>query len=135
MTLDDNIYFDISRHMDKEKLMLSFAALAQRTRLDVFRLLVKAWPEGLLAGDIARHLAVPHNTMSSHLAILLRAGLVTAERSSRTITYRADLDQVRKATRFLLRDCCGGKPELCAPVIEDLKPCCAPPTKKAKTHA
>lgn len=120
--------------MNNEDLILSFAALAQSTRLDVFRLLVKAEPKGLIAGEIARRLAVPNNTMSSHLAILLRAGLVTAERNSRTITYRADLDQVGKATTFLLRDCCGGKPELCAPLIEDLKPCCAPKAKKAKIN-
>ena len=120
--------------MDNENLILSFAALAQSTRLDVFRLLVKAEPHGLLAGEIARSLAVPHNTMSSHLSILLRAGLVTAERNSRTITYRADLDQLRAATTFLLRDCCGGKPELCAPLIEDLKPCCTPKATKAKSH-
>ena len=72
--------------------ILALAALAQSTRLDVFRLLVKHEPDGLAAGDIAKALAVPQNTMSSHLAILSRAGLVTARRFSRSIVYRADLN-------------------------------------------
>ena len=77
--------------MESEQAILALAALAQSTRLDVFRLLVKHEPEGLAAGDIAKALAVPQNTMSSHLAILSRAGLVTAQRFSRSIVYRADL--------------------------------------------
>lgn len=108
--------------MDKEPVILSLAALAQSTRLDVFRLLVKHEPAGLPAGEIARDLAVPHNTMSSHLAILTRAGLVRSERQSRSIIYRASLDAVQGLVTFLLTDCCGGRPEVCAPVVAALTP-------------
>lgn len=112
--------------MESENVILALAALAQPTRLDTFRLLVKHEPEGLPAGDIARELAVPHNTMSSHLGILSRAGLVRSERRSRSIIYRADLDELREVVTFLLKDCCGGHPGLCAPLIESLSPCCPP---------
>lgn len=101
--------------METESAILSFAALAQPTRLDVFRLLVKHEPQGLAAGDVARTLAVPQNTMSSHLAILSRAGLVLAERKGRSIVYRANLAQLGGVVAFLMEDCCGGKAGLCAP--------------------
>ncbi|MGH6711444.1 MAG: ArsR/SmtB family transcription factor [Bradyrhizobium sp.] len=120
--------------MESEQAILALAALAQPTRLDVFRLLVKHEPEGLAAGDIAKVLAVPQNTMSSHLAILSRAGLVTARRFSRSIIYRADLGAFRSVMLFMLRDCCDGRPEICAPLIEDLTPCC-PPARKKRVHA
>jgi ArsR family transcriptional regulator, arsenate/arsenite/antimonite-responsive transcriptional repressor len=116
--------------MESEKAILALAALAQSTRLDVFRLLTKHEPGGLAAGDIAKALAVPQNTMSSHLAILSRAGLVTAQRFSRSIVYRADLSAFQSVVLFMLRDCCDGRPEICAPVIESLKPCCAPKTTR-----
>ncbi len=120
--------------MESEDAILGLAALAQATRLDVFRLLVKHEPEGLAAGDVARALAVPQNTMSSHLAVLARAGLVTAQRHSRSIVYRADLTRFRAVMLFMLRDCCDGRPEICAPLIEDLTPC-RPPVKKKRAHA
>jgi len=78
------------------------------------------------AGDLARLVSIPQNTMSTHLAILARAGLVRGERRSRSIVYRADLERFREVTLFLLKDCCGGRAELCAPLIADLTPCCAP---------
>ena len=78
------------------------------------------------AGEVARRLDVPHNTMSSHLGILNRAGLVRSERFSRSIVYRADLDALRSAIAFLLKDCCGGRPEICAPLLAELAPCCPP---------
>jgi len=109
--------------MEKDPVILSLTALAQTTRLDVFRLLVSHEPEGLPAGEIARELAVLHNTMSTHLAILCRAGLIRSERRSRSIIYRADLERFRAVATFLLKDC-GGRPEVCAPLIEDLTPCC-----------
>lgn len=114
--------------MDNTTAILGFAALAQSTRLDVFRLLVGHEPEGMAAGEIARRLAVPHNTMSSHLAVLARARLVRSERRSRSIVYRPDFDRLRGVVTFLLRDCCGGRPELCAPLIDTLTTCC---TKEA----
>src|SRR5438445_6138173 len=112
--------------MESEAVILALAALAQPTRLDVFRLLVKHEPDGLAAGEIAKSLAVPQNTMSSHLAILSRAGLVTAQRFSRSIVYRADLGAFHSVMLFMLRDCCDGRPEVCAPLIESLTPCCLP---------
>jgi ArsR family transcriptional regulator, arsenate/arsenite/antimonite-responsive transcriptional repressor len=116
--------------MESDAVILALAALAQSTRLDVFRLLVKHEPNGLPAGDIARHLTVPHNTMSSHLGILSRAGLVRSERRSRSIIYRADLTRFGEVAAFLLQDCCGGHPDLCASLIDALTPCC-PPEEKA----
>jgi ArsR family transcriptional regulator len=116
--------------MESEQAILTLAALAQSTRLDVFRLLVRHEPDGLAAGDIANALAVPQNTMSSHLAILSRAGLVTAQRFSRSIVYRAELARFQEVVLFMLRDCCDGRPEICAPVMESLKPCCPPKPKK-----
>src|SRR5271165_7066514 len=117
--------------MDNEETILALTALAQATRLDAFRLLVKHEPEGLPAGEIARQLAVPHNTMSTHLTVLARAGLAGAERQSRAVIYRANLDRLRELTLFLVKDCCGGNPELCAPLIAELTPCCPP---KVKAH-
>jgi ArsR family transcriptional regulator, arsenate/arsenite/antimonite-responsive transcriptional repressor len=102
--------------MEQEQAILAFAALAQSTRLDVFRLLVKHEPDGLPAGEIAKALAVPQNTMSAHLAILARARLVMSERKSRSIIYRADLATFQSLTSFMVEDCCGGRAELCAPI-------------------
>jgi ArsR family transcriptional regulator len=120
--------------MEIEETVLALAALAQPTRLEVFRLLVQHEPEGLAAGDVARRLAVPQNTMSSHLAVLSRAGLVSARRFSRSIVYRAELARLRAVMLFMLRDCCEGRPEICAPLIEDLAPCC-PPASRKRSHA
>jgi ArsR family transcriptional regulator len=112
--------------MDNKDMLLALAALAQSTRLDAFRLLVRREPDGLPAGDLARSLAVPHNTMSSHLAILSRAGLVKGERRTRSIIYRANLGRLRDMTLFLIKDCCGGRADVCAPLIAELTPCCSP---------
>lgn len=111
--------------MDSLDAISILAALAQPTRLDAFRLLVRREPDGVPAGELARLLAVPQNTMSAHLAALARCGLVCGERHSRSIVYRADLARLRALLTFLLRDCCGGRPEICAPLIEDLAPCCS----------
>jgi DNA-binding transcriptional ArsR family regulator len=119
--------------MKPENAVLALAALAQPTRLEVFRLLVKREPEGLAAGDIARAIAVPQNTMSSHLSILSRAGLVSSQRFSRSIVYRADLTRFRAVMLFMLEDCCGGRPEICGPLIESLTPCC-PPKRTRRVH-
>jgi ArsR family transcriptional regulator, arsenate/arsenite/antimonite-responsive transcriptional repressor len=120
--------------METESTILALAALAQSTRLEVFRLLIKHEPEGLAAGEIAKTLAVPQNTMSAHLAVLSRAGLVTARRISRSIVYRADLARFQAVMLFMLNDCCDGRPEICAPLIESLTPCC-PPKRKGKANA
>ncbi|WP_193335327.1 ArsR/SmtB family transcription factor [Devosia beringensis] len=103
-----------------------FTALSQATRLDAFRLIMAQEPDGLPAGEIARQLDIPQNTMSTHLAILTRAGLIEADRQGRSIVYRAVLERVREIANFLVQDCCGGRPELCNPLIADITPCCTP---------
>jgi protein-tyrosine-phosphatase/DNA-binding transcriptional ArsR family regulator len=90
-----------------------FGSLAQPTRLDALRQLLSVYPESLLAGEIARLCEVPHNTMSNHLSVLSRAGLIVAEKDGRTVNYRADVARFRGLIDFLAHDCCGGKPELC----------------------
>jgi len=112
--------------MESEAAILALAALAQPTRLEAFRLLVRHEPEGLPAGEIADALAVPANTMSAHLGVLSRAGLVSSERHSRSIIYRADLERFREVVLYLIKDCCGGNAEICAPLILELTPCCPP---------
>lgn len=102
----------------------SFAALSQQTRLQALRLLVREEPEGLPAGEIAQRLSVPHNTMSTHLAVLSRAGWVVSQRQSRRIIYRVNLDHMQETIRYLVRDCCAGHPEVCQPLAELQKPCC-----------
>jgi DNA-binding transcriptional ArsR family regulator len=114
-----------SRHMENNLAIDCLSALAQPTRLEVFRLLVKQEPDGLPAGEIARRMDVPHNTMSTHLSILTRAGLVSVERHSRSMIYRVQLNTVRTLVLFLLRDCCNGQPDLCAPLLADLTTCCS----------
>ena len=108
--------------MDNYEVIAALSALAQTTRLDTFRLLVSREPDGVAAGELARLVGIPQNTMSAHLGILARAGLVRGKRQSRSITYRADLERLREVTLFLLKDCCGGHPDFCAPLIADLTP-------------
>ncbi len=116
--------------MDSQQAIAALSALAQSTRLETFRLLVAHEPEGLPAGDLARLVAVPQNTMSAHLATLARSGLIESERQSRSIIYRASLARFRDLTLFLIKDCCGGNAELCAPLIADLTPCCVAEAKE-----
>lgn len=106
--------------MDEINAIESFSALAQQTRLSAFRLLVRSEPEGLPAGEIARFLNVPHNTMSTHLAVLTRAHLVESRRESRSIIYRANLNQLQETVGFLVRDCCAGRPDICEPLLKSL---------------
>jgi ArsR family transcriptional regulator, arsenate/arsenite/antimonite-responsive transcriptional repressor len=89
------------------------AALAQPTRLEIFKLLLKHEPAGVAAGTIADKVGMPHNTISTHLAVLVRAGLLRATREGRTIIYRADIEGMRSLIGFLVNDCCDGHPELC----------------------
>lgn len=112
--------------MESTNLIDAFSALAQPTRLEAFRLIVRHEPHGVPAGEVARLLDVPQNTMSSHLAILARAGLISSERHSRSIIYRAELERVREVASFLVSDCCGGRPELCEPLVAEFTPCCTP---------
>lgn len=104
--------------MDKNAALGAFAALGQETRLDVLRLLVKAGPKGLPAGEVGERLRTVQNTTSAHLKVLAQAGLVLAKREGRTIRYSADMTGLRDLLAFLMEDCCEGSPELCRPVID-----------------
>ncbi len=94
----------------------ALSALAQGSRLAVFRLLVRAGAEGMAAGEIAREIGARPNTLSTHLTILDHAGLVRARREGRSIIYSADYGTMRGLLGFLVEDCCAGRPEICAPV-------------------
>ena len=103
----------------------SLDALAHDTRLGVFRLLVRAGPAGMPAGEIAGALGARQNTLSSHLNKLQRAGIVTSERDGRHIIYFANFDAVRALIVYLLEDCCAGNDAVCKPVaasIDCLRP-------------
>jgi len=93
--------------------LATLAALGQPTRLGIFQLLMAAEPRGLAAGTIAEEIGCPHNTLSSHIAILARSGLVQGVRDGRSIIYHADVQAMRALIGFLVDDCCGGHPELC----------------------
>ena len=110
--------------MDKNHALDAFAALSQSTRLDVFRLLIKAGDAGMSAGDIGDTLGVRQNTMSANLGVLARSGLIRNAREGRSIRYFADMDGMRGLLAFLMEDCCGGRPELCQPVIDELACAC-----------
>lgn len=112
--------------MDIKEASAVLAALAQPTRLEAFRQLVTHEPTGLPAGEVARLLEVPQNTSSTHLAILVNAGLADSERNGRSVIYRANLDRFHSLTVFLLKDCCSGRAEVCAPLVAELASCCAP---------
>ncbi|PTW63422.1 ArsR family transcriptional regulator [Breoghania corrubedonensis] len=112
--------------MDKNRsyALIAFAALSQPIRLDVFRLLIRAGHDGMAAGEIGTALDVRQNTLSSNLSILLNAGLVRNERQGRSIRYFADMDGLRRLLGFLLRDCCGGREDLCKPLIDEIACAC-----------
>ena len=106
--------------MDNIKAIEVFEALSNESRLEAFRLLVKAGPEGLPAGEVAEQLDVVQNTMSTHLHKLVRAGLLRSERQSRHIIYSVDFDTVRELIVFLMEDCCGNSAAVCAPIARSL---------------
>ena len=93
----------------------ALSALAHGSRLAVFRLLVRAGPDGVAAGEIAREIGALPNTLSSHLTILGHAGLIRSRREGRSILYSADYEKMRELLGFLMEDCCAGRPEICAP--------------------
>src|SRR5437016_13906647 len=111
--------------MDESQARNCFAALSQETRLAVVRLLVKAGEDGVAAGAIADEVGVSASNISFHLKELERAGLIVQRREARSIIYAADYDALRGLIGFLMEDCCGGRLEICAPVL-------APPCKPAK---
>lgn len=103
--------------MNGNAAVAALSALAHAGRLEVFRLLVRAGPQGLPAGDIARQTEMRPNTLSTNLNILSHAGLVASRREGRSIIYTAGYDRMRELLAFLMEDCCGGKPEICAPLV------------------
>ncbi|HWI14894.1 MAG TPA: metalloregulator ArsR/SmtB family transcription factor [Burkholderiales bacterium] len=118
--------------MDIKDAVASLAALAQETRLSIFRLLIEAGTEGIAAGRIAEELAVPGATLSFHLKELQRAGLIASRQESRFIYYTADFERMAALMTFLTQNCCRGMPAECLTVVETaLGRCCAPAKRKA----
>src|ERR1700693_2960390 len=101
--------------MEKNSVVAALAALAQDNRLDVFRLLVQAGPEGMPAGAVATALKLAPNTLTFHFDRLRTAGLVTVRREGRSMIYAAQFDTMNALLGFLTANCCAGAPEKCAP--------------------
>lgn len=101
--------------MNEHQALGAFGALSQETRLQIIRLLVVAGHDGLAAGALASKVDVSPSNISFHLKELERVGLVTTERESRSIIYRANFEALSGLARFLMEDCCSGHPEICAP--------------------
>jgi DNA-binding transcriptional ArsR family regulator len=102
--------------MEKAKAVAALAALAQDNRLDIFRLLVQAGPEGMAAGQVAEKLDLAPNTLTFHFDRLRFAGLVTVQRDGRSMIYAARFKAMNDLISFLTENCCQGAPEKCAPV-------------------
>ena len=114
--------------MEAVTAVAALSALAHESRLDIFRLLVRAGPEGMTAGEIARATGALANTLSTNLAILSRAGLAASRREGRSIIYTAAYDRMGDLLAFLMEDCCAGKAEVCAPLVQIAQraACCVP---------
>jgi DNA-binding transcriptional ArsR family regulator len=110
--------------VDERQALIAFGALSQDTRLRLLRLLVVAGPDGISAGSLAEQVEVSPSNVSFHLKELERAGLVAARREARSIVYNAEYDALSGLIRFLMEDCCSGRPEICAPALA--APCCRP---------
>jgi DNA-binding transcriptional ArsR family regulator len=115
--------------MDKKIATGALGALSQETRLESFRLLVRRGADGMAVGDIATNLGTPHNTMSSHLAILVNAGLVDSRREGRSVIYSVNFNGVRALLAFLMEDCCRIGSDVCSPLLDRLQPACCPTPK------
>ncbi|MCC6486824.1 MAG: helix-turn-helix transcriptional regulator [Candidatus Hydrogenedentes bacterium] len=100
--------------MEMKAAVDALSSLAQETRLEIFQLLVRQGPDGLAAGEIATALDVPSPTLSFHIAHLTRAGLLKCRRDGRSLVYAVHFEGMRDLLQFLTRDCCQGRPELCA---------------------
>jgi DNA-binding transcriptional ArsR family regulator len=119
--------------MKESQALDSFAALSQETRLGIIRLLVREGPDGLPAGAIAEAVKVSPSNVSFHLKELERAGLIEARREARSIIYSADYEGLRSLIAFLMKDCCAGRPEICATALSDSA--CAPAKSRRRVHA
>jgi len=108
--------------MDQDSAIGAFGALAQTSRMAIYRLLVRAGPEGLQVGEISRRLEIVPSTLSGHLAVLKRAGLLEATRHQREIHYAANLGVVNDLVTFLLADCCDGRVDNCSEIMSLLEP-------------
>lgn len=109
--------------MDQDDAVAALAALAQDTRLTVFRKLVQVGPNGVTAGDIAAGVGAQPSTLSHHLGLLDRAGLVRSRRDGRMVIYSADYEGTRQLLAFLMEDCCQGRPEICGTGLTDPAAC------------
>ena len=114
--------------------LAALAALGQPTRLEIFRLLMRAEPDGMPAGAIANTIDCPHNTLSSHLSILARSALVRGTRDGRSIIYRANVEGIRALVAFLITDCCDGHPEVCnlSDLLRETGCCTAAPKRNRR---
>jgi DNA-binding transcriptional ArsR family regulator len=112
--------------MDERQALIAFAALAQEHRLRLVQRLVSAGPHGLSSGVLAEALGVSAATVSHHLKELSHAGLVASRREGRSIIYNAAYPELSGLIAFLMRDCCQGRPEVCAPAMTALATCCPP---------
>ena len=120
--------------MENKSAVAALAALAQETRLSIFRLLVRAGPEGLAAGRVGDELEVPAATLSFHLKELSHAGLVTSRQEGRFIYYAVNFEHMTALMSFLTQNCCKGMPQDCLSVMETaLGDCCGPRTSKRTT--
>jgi DNA-binding transcriptional ArsR family regulator len=119
--------------MNQSQALTGFAALSQETRLQIVRRLVRAGPDGIAAGELADAVGVSPSNISFHLKELERAGLIEARREARSIIYSADYDTLRELIGFLMKDCCNGRPEICAPLLAD--PCCTPVKTRKRQYA
>lgn len=118
--LGDASNFYYSGIMETSEAATMLAALAHTGRLEAFRLLVRAGPGGMAAGEIARQLVAPPSTLSASLTLLTHAQLVQSRRAGRSITYNARFDRMGALLGFLADDCCRGAPEVCGPVAAAL---------------
>lgn len=110
--------------MDKTQSVIAFDALSQETRLDALRLLIQAGPEGVPAGEIGERLGIKQNTMSANLKILTQANLISSVRDGRSIRYVANYEALQGLVLFLMKDCCGGRADLCQPILDQMACAC-----------
>lgn len=118
--------------METKQVIESLSALAQETRLAIYRLLIARGPQGMGAGEIAEALSVPASSLSFHLAHLSRAGLLTQRRASRSLIYAVDFAGMNALMGYLTENCCGGDMSQCAPAA-DCGPACAPAPGRSST--
>jgi DNA-binding transcriptional ArsR family regulator len=119
--------------MKSGQALAAFAALSQEMRLGIVRLLVRKGPEGMPAGEIASACKASPSNTTFHLKELVNAGLIEARREAQSIIYSADYEGLRDLIGFLMKDCCNGRPEICAPILSD--PCCSPAKSRKRAYA